>query len=169
MIRPVLEDGSALFDNCSIGDSLKLESCQRTAAIICSGAMRRTETNLLMNMLGLESLGDRSRVSKMTLFFKIIHNQTAPYIQRNFTFTDPLTFNLRHKATINSPRCKLVAYKHSFFPNCIAALNKLPITTTNAPNTASFKREIKLYLKIENQTEHFNPLNNRTIDSSDGS
>ena len=73
MIRPVLEyNGSALFDNCSIGDSLKLESCQRTAALICSGAMRRTETNLLMNMLGWESLGDRRRVSKMTLFFKIV-------------------------------------------------------------------------------------------------
>ena len=72
IIRPVFEYGSALFDNCSISDSLKLESCQRTAAHICTGAMKRTESELLMRALGWESLSDRRKTSKLTLFFKVI-------------------------------------------------------------------------------------------------
>ena len=59
MIRPVLEYGSVLYDNCSTNDSLKLESCQRTAALICTGAMKRTETILLLEHLGWDSLHDR--------------------------------------------------------------------------------------------------------------
>jgi hypothetical protein len=159
MIRPVLEYGSALFDNCSTGDSLKLENCQRTAALICSGAMRRTESTLLLNLLGWESLSDRRKVSKMALFFKIIHNQTAPYLLRNLTFTDSQTYRLRTSDSIKLPRCRLTTYRKSFFPACISIWNKLPKTTTNASNIASFKNEIKNYFKIENKSEKLNPLN----------
>ena len=64
MIRPVLEYGSVLFDNCSVCDSLKIESCQRTATLICTGATRRTETKLLFEYLGWDSLEDRRKIFK---------------------------------------------------------------------------------------------------------
>ena len=70
MIRPVLEYGSALFDNCSTGDSLKLENCQRTAALICSGAMRRTESTLLLNLLGWRVLATEEKFRKWPYFSK---------------------------------------------------------------------------------------------------
>ena len=72
MIRPVLEYGSVLFDNCLAYDNLKLESCQRTAALICTGAKRRTETKLLLEHLEWDSLFDRRKISKMSLFFNTI-------------------------------------------------------------------------------------------------
>ena len=91
MIRPVLEYGSVLFDNCSVCDNLKIESCQRTAALICTGAMRRTETKLLFEYLRWDSLEDRRKISKTSLFHKIIHNQAPLYLSRNITFKQPCT------------------------------------------------------------------------------
>ena len=68
MIRPILEYGAVLFDNCSVNDSLKLDRCQRSAALICTGAMRRTETTSLMNYLGWETLQNRRKNMKMMTF-----------------------------------------------------------------------------------------------------
>ena len=82
MTRPILEYGSIikLFDNCSTSDSLKLESCQRTAAVICSGAMKLTETKVLLEHLEWDTLADRRKLSKITLFYKIVRKQTPPYL-----------------------------------------------------------------------------------------
>ena len=68
MIRPVLEYGSVLFDNCSTYDNLKLESCQRTAALICTGTMKRTETKLVLEHLEWDNLHDRRKFQKCHYF-----------------------------------------------------------------------------------------------------
>ena len=47
MIRPLLEYGSVLFANCSINDAQLIESVQRRAAILCTGAIRRTASDKL--------------------------------------------------------------------------------------------------------------------------
>ena len=148
MIRPVLEYGSVLFDNCSVSDNLKIESCQRTAALICPGAMRRTETKLLLEYLRWDSLEDRRKISKISLFYKIIHNQTPPYLSRNITFKQPQTHSLRNTQTIDFPRCRLETYKKSFFPSCIHIWNTLPDTLINAKNYTTFKKEIKHHLNL---------------------
>ena len=83
MIRPIIEYGAVLIDNCSTSDSLKLEKLQRTAALICTGAMRRTETKLLLDLLGWENLSDRRQILKMIIFFKICRNLTPTYLNRN--------------------------------------------------------------------------------------
>ena len=51
-IRPILEYGSALFANCSIRDCELIESVQRRAAVLSTGAIRRTETVKLMAEVG---------------------------------------------------------------------------------------------------------------------
>ena len=148
MIRPVLEYGSVLFDNCSVCDNLKIESCQRTAALICTGAMRRTETKLLLEYLRWDSLEDRRKISKTSLFYKIIHNQAPLYLSRNITFKQPQTRTLRNTQTIYFPRCRLETYKKSFFPSCIHIWNTLPEKLINAKNYATFKKEIKHHLNL---------------------
>ena len=161
IIRPVFEYGSALFDNCSISNSLKLEGCQRTAALICTGAMKRTESKLLMRVLGWESLSDRRKISKLTLFYKITQNGSPSYLFRCLPPpSDPQAYNLRGRNTSIKPiKCRLVAYKGSFFPDCISIWNKLPNSTKNAVNIVSFKKEIYQHFKIENRTQNFTPFN----------
>ena len=144
MIRPILEYGSVLFDNCSTIDDLKLESCQRTAALICTGAVRRTETKLLLEHLGWESLTHRRYIAKLSLFYKIMHNQAPPYLLRNITFNQTQAHSLRKSHNLKFPRCKLELYKKSFFPSCIAIWNNLPDRIKkNATNLSAFERELK--------------------------
>ena len=83
MIRPIIEYGAVLTDNCSISDALKLDKVQRTAALICTGAMRRTETGLLLDFLGWEKLGDRRKLSKTAIFYKIINKTIPEYLSKN--------------------------------------------------------------------------------------
>ena len=70
-IRPVLEYGSVVFANCTIGDAKLIENVQRRAAVLCTGAIRRTETAKLMAETGWDSLELRRKRSKMLLFFQI--------------------------------------------------------------------------------------------------
>ena len=94
MIRPIIEYGAVLTDNCSISDALKLDKVQRTAALICTGAMRRTESGLLLDFLGWEKLGDRRKLSKMAIFYKIINKTTPKYLFKNLNPIANSTYSL---------------------------------------------------------------------------
>ena len=160
MIRPILEYESVIFDNCSTSDHLKLESCQRSAALICTGAMRRTETKLLLEHLGWESLTNRRYISKISLFYKIMHNQTPPYLLRNITFKQTQAHSLRKSRDLKIPRCKLELYKKSFFPSCITIWNNLPEIIKNATNLSAFKKELKNHTNFGiDESKKNNPLN----------
>jgi len=71
MIRPPLEYGSVLFDNCSGTDSDLMESVQRRAAVVCTGSLRCTSTAKLMNEVGWDNLEVRRKKYKLTLFFTL--------------------------------------------------------------------------------------------------
>ena len=44
MIRPIIEYGSILYDNLTLSDEHRLENLQRRAALICTGALPRSES-----------------------------------------------------------------------------------------------------------------------------
>ena len=79
MIRPILEYGSVVFCNCSVVASKKLDNIQRRAGLICTGAMRRTETSKITNLLAWPSLEERRTEQRFVMFFKILNN-LAPVI-----------------------------------------------------------------------------------------
>ena len=58
-IRPVLEYGSVLFDNCTVQLSDQLENVQRQAMLKITRAYIHTSQNKLLAMLGLETLKSR--------------------------------------------------------------------------------------------------------------
>ena len=51
-ILPVIEYGSVLYDDMSLNLSSKVKNIHRRAAIICTGAMPRTETHKLLSDIG---------------------------------------------------------------------------------------------------------------------
>ena len=148
MIRPILEYGSTITDNCSVSDSLKLEKVQRTAALICTGAMRRTETKLLFDFLGWEDLSDRGRIAKTVLFYKIVNNLTPVYLTENLNYNENVRYQLRttNSKQIKSYYCRLTIYKNSFFPQCIKIWNSLPENLIQSENIFTFKKRIKEFL-----------------------
>ena len=80
MIRPILEYGCAIFDNCSDILANSLESVQYQAARICTGAMRHTPRYILLNELGWQTLATRRKYFKLVLFYKMLHNLTPTYL-----------------------------------------------------------------------------------------
>ena len=58
-IRPLIEYASVIFDNYSNNDNLRLENVQRRAALLCTGAMKRTETVKLLSDLNWETVQSR--------------------------------------------------------------------------------------------------------------
>ena len=87
-IRPILEYGSALFANCSIRDCELIESVQRRAAVLSTGAIRRTETVKLMAEVGWDSLELRRKRTKMNIFYKIVKGNGPFYLSSRVVFKD---------------------------------------------------------------------------------
>ena len=81
IIRPAIEYGSVIYDCCTIGDSMRIEQLQRKAAIICLGAMKRTETNKLIDALKWDSLSNRRNLAKLSLFYTIVTGSRQPICQ----------------------------------------------------------------------------------------
>ena len=85
-IRPILEYGSVLFDNCSITDSKLIEAVQRRAAVLSTGAIRRIETTKLMTETGWDPLETRRARAKLTCFFQIVKGFSLLYLNARISF-----------------------------------------------------------------------------------
>ena len=140
MNRPILENGLIIFDNCST--SLKLGSCQRTASLICSDAIGRTDTKVLLEHLEWGTLAYIRNLSKTTLFYKIIYlfaeTNSALFVQKSLHQPTTHTEPKKHWC-----RCRLKLHKKSFFQNCIAIWNTLPNHIKTFPKQQYTKRTWK--------------------------
>ena len=91
----------------------KVESVQYRAALATTGAWKGTNKEKLYKELGWESLSQHRWLRRMTLFCKIIKNQTPAYLKEclHLKFLNqPIDFNPR---TIN--------FRASFFPACVTS------------------------------------------------
>ena len=123
----------------------KVESDQYRTALVTTGAWNKTSKEKLYNELGWESLSRRRWQRRMTLFCKIINNQTPSYLksclQLRFQY-QPIEFNPR---TLN--------FLASFFPSCVFSWNNdnliTPITRTyNASKLKTYFEENKTPKKL---------------------
>ena len=121
-IRPILEYGSVLFANCTVRDAKRIENVQRRAAVLSTGAIRRTETAKLMAETGWDSLELRRNRSKMLLFFQIVRKTAPDYLSNRISLKGQLhernsRSTTRHNMLVTEHCCRLNCYKTSFFPN----------------------------------------------------
>ena len=104
LIRPIIEYCSVglCYDNLPIYDVNQLEKLQRRAAVICTGALSRTETVKILADLGWPLLSSRRKSSKLMLMqpYKIVNRLTPQYLFDDYQQTQ--TFNTtRHLRTTN--------------------------------------------------------------------
>ena len=66
-VRPIMEYASIVWTNCTMHDADLLESIQKRAARIVSGAIRGTPTHILYTELGWETLSKRRERNKHKL------------------------------------------------------------------------------------------------------
>jgi hypothetical protein len=114
-IRPILEYGSVLFDNCSITDGKLIEAVQRRAAVLCTGAIRRTETVKLMTETGWDSLESRRAQAKMACFYQIVKGISPLYLNTKISLRPPQVRSSRalsrNSAQIVEPKCRITCYQ----------------------------------------------------------
>ena len=71
-IRPTVEFGNVIYNNCCVADSIKLDQLQRKAAVICTGVMTLTKTCHLMCQLNWESLKIRRDLASLNIIYRYI-------------------------------------------------------------------------------------------------
>ena len=147
-IRPVLEYGSVVFDNCTIHESHLIEQVQRRAAVLCTGAFKRTSYVNLLNELGWESLDERRKKAKLTLMFKITKNLTPPYLKELIPpqIQDTTQHRLRNRTHIRIPRSRTSFKQKSFIPATLNLWNNLDPEIKRSRTLATFKSKQKFRL-----------------------
>ena len=104
-VRPHLEYGDLLFHDCSKTLMDMIESIQYQAGLIATGCWQNTSREKLYNELGWESLADRRKVRRLSLYHKIVSNNSPDYLLRYVLNSPP--------STTSTDR-----YKRTFFPFC---------------------------------------------------
>ena len=79
-IRPLLEYGDVIWNNCTLQDKYELDKIQNEAARIATGTTKLVSLNSLHKEIGWESLEERRQKHKLTLFYKMIHQLTPLYL-----------------------------------------------------------------------------------------
>ena len=111
-IRPHLDYGDVIFDQ-AFNNSFhqRLESIQYNAALAITGAIRGTSKEKLYQELGFESLQSRRWFRKLSLFYKIIKNESPLY------FCHLIPKPLASYSTRNSENLPPIKANHTFFKN----------------------------------------------------
>jgi hypothetical protein len=144
-IRPVLEYGSVVFDNCTAHESHSLEQVQRRAAVLCTGAFKRSSYKCLLEELGWESLEDRRKKAKLVLMFKILNNLTPNYLKVLIPpqVQDGTEYNLRNRSHIRLPAARTNYMKNSYIPSTLKQWNATDPQLRNIRTLPSIKAKLK--------------------------
>jgi len=145
MVRPVLEYGSTIFDNLPIKLNARLENIQRSAALTCSGAMQRTNRANLLKELGWDTLQERRKYFRLSLFFKMTHGMAPGYLRNLVPITvgQQNRYPLRNAEDIMRVQCRTQYHAKSFLPQTIKDWNSLSLELRNSTSFETFKRRYK--------------------------
>lgn len=149
-VRPILEYGDVVFDNCTDQELNELERVQHEAARVVTGTTKLVSIDKLMHEVKWDSLKERRRKHKLILLYKIIHGHTPQYLTALLppSVHENTSYNLRNANNIQLPRARTGTYQNSFMPSAIREFNALDDCIKNAPSLSIFKRSINKNVHI---------------------
>ena len=141
-IRPTLEYGDAIWDNCSKTEKDEIGSVQYEAARIVTGATRSCSKSKLLEETGWDSLEHRRYKHRMVTFFKMVHKEVPAYLKN---LVPPRVHQvtqrqLRSGSNIHIPSARTNIYQNSFIPRTSKDWNSLPINVMSNPSLPQFKK-----------------------------
>ena len=150
-IRPLLEYGNVIFDNCTAADSNSLEQVQRRAALWCTGAFRRSPTSLLLSDLGWDSLANRRKNAKIILMYKILNRLTPNYLTELIPpqVHQSTRYGLRNRSNFRIPFARTQLMKTSYIPATLYQWNILDPELRSCRTLTTFKLKLKSKFKID--------------------
>ena len=158
MVRPILEYGCILFDNCSHYLSQSLEAVQYEAARICLGALRHTPRALLLKELGWHTVATCRKYFKLVLFYKMNNKLTPSYLYNLVPRDDAFTSGrlLRNLANLRLIKFNTRRYGESFLPSSIRLWNALPRDVHDSTSLPQFKSKLKsLLMPVDKMPSYF--------------
>ena len=97
MIRPVIEYGDVLYDNCSLYNAQAIENFQRQAALLCTGGYRHTDYENLLIDLNCEPLADSHKQHKLVILYEIVNKIYLNSIYMSLHIKPNTNYNLRQQ------------------------------------------------------------------------
>ena len=151
-IRPTLEYGSTIFDNASQEMTDLLESVQRRAALMITGAYKCTKHANLLEEIGLNPLKKRRTLFKLTLYYKIKNNLAPQYLSDLCPpdVAERTDYNLRNANNTDTIASKKNYFLKSFLPSTIKLWNNLPRDIRNSDSLDTFKHKLSAHLNMIN-------------------
>lgn len=145
MVRPLLEYGDVVWDNCSIVEQQMVEHIQYEAGRVVTGAMKGSSSNRLRNELAWEELKSRRKFHKLVQFYKIVSHMSPHYLVEMLppTVSQRASRYLRTNSNFNLFNCRTERFLQSFFPSSTKLWNSLDIEIRNANSLEIFKNELR--------------------------
>lgn len=143
-IRPILEYGDVVFDNCSAECKELLESLQKRSGKIITGAIRGTPSDILYKELGWRPLQDRRTDHKTLLFSRITHNNAPSYLTDHLPAVvhQRTRYNLRNQDNITTFRSRTSIFSESFFPYMTRFWNNIDDNIKQTADPKSLRRQL---------------------------
>ena len=143
-IRPILEYGDTIWDNCTQYEKAELDKIQDEAARIVTGCTKLVSIRNWYEETKWESLEERRKKHKLTLFYKMVNNFTPSYLSS--LVPQPVNaasaYNLHNQNNIQSIATRTNYYFNSFLPSTIREWNSIPLDTRNSGSIETFKRKL---------------------------
>ena len=126
-IRPLIEYGDIIWDNCSQYEKQELDKIQNEAARIATGATRLVSIRALCKEIGWDSLEKRRSNHKLTLFYKMTHNLAPLYLSSLVprSVSNISCYNLRDSNNLQTIDARTTLYYNSFLPSTVRAWNNV--------------------------------------------
>ena len=143
-VRPVMEYGCVIWNNCSNENVEILENIQLEAARIVTGAIRNTWHDNLYEETGWEKLSDRRKRQNLLLFHKMFYGTAPTYLQElvpSFVGENN-PYSTRYANNLSGIDSRLKLYEKSFLPSVVEEWNVLPPAIRNIENYKLFKATI---------------------------
>ena len=127
-VRPKLEYGSILFDDCSEYDKNRLEKIELTFGRIVCGAKRGTSHESIYNEILWPKLEERRKENKLKFIYNIVNHTVPPYLKDilpNPPCNNP--HNLRNNEKQRQFKFHTTKFQRSILPDSITLWNKLTL------------------------------------------
>ena len=140
-IRPLLEYGDVIFDNCTQYEKQELDKIQNEAARIATGTTKLVSLATLYNEICWETLELRRYNHKLTLFYKMMHNITPLYLSSLVpqSVSNLSRYNLRNSNDLQTIDARTNQFYNSFLPSSVRAWNNLSVEAKQCESVNSFK------------------------------
>ena len=144
-IRPLLEYGDVIWDNCTQYEKNELDKIQNEAARITTGTTKLVSLDNLYKEVGWQTLHRRRQDHKITLFYKMFNQLTPVYLSSLIPqqVNAISHHNLRNSNDIHTIRSNTSLYHNSFLPSTLRQWNSLPVEVRQLNAISSFKTFLK--------------------------